>query len=90
MKINKFNINICKYDLTNNNEDYVITFINPNLNIGKNDIYQFIDNKKKFGYNKVCRRLINFKLYSIKLLKRNIRLINGNTFGIKFYKYEKE
>ena len=69
--MNKFNINKIKYDMTNNKRPYRITFINVRKNIGKNDIYQFIDNKKKCGYNKVCRRLINFKLYSIKLFKLN-------------------
>lgn len=64
MYMNKFNINKIKYDMTDNKRPYRITFINVRKNIGKNDIYVFTDNKRNnLKYNKVCRRLINFKLF---------------------------
>jgi len=71
--MNKFNINHNIYDTTNTNDNYRISFINPIRNIGKNDIYIFIDNKIKnhLSYNKACRRLINFKIFSICLFKYN-------------------
>lgn len=69
----KFNINHIKYDMTTHKGHYKISFINPIRNIGKNDIYIFIDNKRKyqFTYNKACRRLINFNITSICLFKYN-------------------
>jgi hypothetical protein len=66
------NIKIRIYDLTNHEGKYKITFINLKRNIGKNDIFILTDNKKIYRpNNKVCRRLINFKLYSIVLSKIN-------------------